>query len=701
MTRRRAGTAWALLTGAACTAGLGFHSVFGLAHLWLPVVVVCVGTSAVVGLGRRRPWIALAGSAAVPLAVLCAVDGPPARIATAARDGWAGLLDTTLPVVADVTTLTVPLLVVWAGTAGAGLVAGWSDRPFPPLLPVLGVFAVAMGYGAADPGVNLTHAAALTAVAVAFTAVRARGAGNPWAVLAALAVVLPLAFLGARGAGDRDPHDFREGRALSLWVRDEVSPLSRVSEWLARPRELFTVEGARTGEPLRLMVFDGHDGLRWTPSAAFVRPGLRIPARVPVTGPSERVTVRFGETGGRWLPVPGWPDRITAPGARVDPVTGTLALTEPAAPGYVYEVWTSAPRRPDAAAVARLRALPLGPRRAGAALPPRLAELGALAARDARGAYGFAEKLAAVLSRECSADPRARPGHSLGRMAAFCTPGPDGVGTSEQFATAYALIARVWGLPVRVVLGFDPAPGGKALADVLPVRSDSVLVWPEVEFAGAGWVPFRLEPDSAGAGAEALPPDPAAPAPSPTPEKSDAPKPTPSPTMTPRPPKDFPVLDLVRNGGTSWGIVLLVVLIFLLVPLAYLTSALVLPVLARWRARAAGPPAARITAAWLYATRPVRARLGADARALTPTGTLRRLTARDTDPSPLVPLAELVDATLYLNHTPTDADAATAWRAATAFRARLPARLFLRRLTPRDHLFYALLTTRPLHRRRR
>src|SRR4029453_8883223 len=62
------------------------------------------------------------------------------------------------------------------------------------------------------------------------------------------------------------------------------------------------------------------------------------------------------------------------------------------------------------------------------------------------------------------------------------------VGTSEQFAASFALLARLTGLPSRVVVGFDaPAAGGA-------VTAGDANAWPEVLFDGLGWVPFAPMP---------------------------------------------------------------------------------------------------------------------------------------------------------------------------------------------------------------
>lgn len=83
------------------------------------------------------------------------------------------------------------------------------------------------------------------------------------------------------------------------------------------------------------------------------------------------------------------------------------------------------------------------------------------------------------------------------------------VGDEEQYASAFALMARSLGYPSRVVMGFKPTVTGR----VTNVVGGDVTAWAEVAFDGVGWVPFF-----------------------PTPNKTDAPKDqTTKPKLEPQP----------------------------------------------------------------------------------------------------------------------------------------------------------------------
>jgi transglutaminase-like putative cysteine protease len=65
-------------------------------------------------------------------------------------------------------------------------------------------------------------------------------------------------------------------------------------------------------------------------------------------------------------------------------------------------------------------------------------------------------------------------------------------GYCQQFATAFALLARSLGYPTRVVVGF--LPGSRASDGSYVVRGTDAHAWPEVYFAGFGWIRFEPTP---------------------------------------------------------------------------------------------------------------------------------------------------------------------------------------------------------------
>lgn len=70
-------------------------------------------------------------------------------------------------------------------------------------------------------------------------------------------------------------------------------------------------------------------------------------------------------------------------------------------------------------------------------------------------------------------------------------------GYCQQFATAFAILARFEGFATRVSVGFLPGDQNPGREDRFVVRGTHAHAWPEVYFRGVGWVPFEPTPRSA------------------------------------------------------------------------------------------------------------------------------------------------------------------------------------------------------------
>ena len=69
-----------------------------------------------------------------------------------------------------------------------------------------------------------------------------------------------------------------------------------------------------------------------------------------------------------------------------------------------------------------------------------------------------------------------------------------GVGYCEQFAGAYAAMARSLGIPARVAVGFTPGNEDPDDPGLYRVLGRHAHAWPEVYFPGTGWVAFEPTP---------------------------------------------------------------------------------------------------------------------------------------------------------------------------------------------------------------
>jgi hypothetical protein len=71
-------------------------------------------------------------------------------------------------------------------------------------------------------------------------------------------------------------------------------------------------------------------------------------------------------------------------------------------------------------------------------------------------------------------------------------------GYCQQFATAFAVLGRIDGLPTRIAVGF--LPGNSVGHDAWAVDGTETHAWPQVKFAGYGWIDFEPTPGTSTAG---------------------------------------------------------------------------------------------------------------------------------------------------------------------------------------------------------
>ncbi|UVS77771.1 transglutaminase domain-containing protein [Actinokineospora sp. UTMC 2448] len=305
------------------------------------------------------------------------------------------------------------------------------------------------------------------------------------AVVALVAVVLP-------GANAFEPRELVRPPVADVQV---ANPLPRLAAWAAAPEtELFRLRGPQL--PVRLAVLADYTGASWRASALYGPLGAVDAPDLPPGQRVEEASVEFvvGALDGTWLPGVGRTVSTSIGDALVDADSGALVLPRGLAPGLRYTVRgvvdqptdeaLAAAGVPGGPAVRRYLALPN--------LPTELAEYARRGVESARTPYEQAVALEQVVRLDRVPDAEAPTGSSYARIAQFLfgAPGSTGAGkgTAEQFATAYAVLARAVGLPTRVVVGFPPVPEGPDGYRV--VRGIDATAWPEVYFDGWGWIPF-------------------------------------------------------------------------------------------------------------------------------------------------------------------------------------------------------------------
>lgn len=509
--------------------------------VWAAALLVLGSLSLATAWNGVVPALALAGAAVVPLAVCRAV----LRLGVSA---WAASA-----AIASLLVLAAYVLAADAGTSFSETVADavprllTTTRPLPVeadvlvgplLLTALVSLLVALRLGARGRVAPVVGALVLYVAGALLTT----GAGDPRGLLAAAVVAGALV-----GWVVLDEHRHRTGRRLGLallvalvatgvlvvsttvrWdrpfeprslvdppTRDVVAsnPLAQLGAWAAEPRrELLEVTGPVV--PLRLVTLDTYDGAQWSAPSGF-RPAAEVSggAGDPLLGTSTRsrtADVEVLDLPGRWLPSPGWPTSVSLRDALLEPVSGNLYLpateegpedgaapgTGPARTSGVSYTVTALADTPDTSRLSSATVpyddamapyLELPP------LPQRLRDLADRVVADTVTPYDRAVAIERAIHERGRLSATAVSGSQLWRITTFLLAEPGvpgaGVGTAEQFATSFALLARYAGLPTRVVVGFDPGDERRG-DDGWTVTAGDATAWAEVYFQELGWVAF-------------------------------------------------------------------------------------------------------------------------------------------------------------------------------------------------------------------
>ncbi len=278
---------------------------------------------------------------------------------------------------------------------------------------------------------------------------------------------------------------------------------------------------ARTVDALRTYTMAVFDGVEWqrgarssglTPANGLLWPDNAQQAEEPAV-----VDVRVLALEGDRLPLPSEPREISADGvwlydAARDEVVGSNTSVR----GLDYQLEVS-PRELSADAL-RGDAAGAPPGGAGEYLEvpqtQHVADIRALAQEIVAGAsttYDQAIALQSYLrsSQNFAYDTELAAPQTEDAVWDFLT---SGRGYCVQFATAMTLMARMTGIPARMAIGFLPGTPDEERPSTYVVSARQAHAWPELYFAGAGWVRFEPTPAQQ-TGAPPLYADPLAPNP--------------------------------------------------------------------------------------------------------------------------------------------------------------------------------------------
>ncbi|MCX4907408.1 DUF3488 and transglutaminase-like domain-containing protein [Streptomyces sp. NBC_00878] len=602
--------------------------------------------------------------------------GPALRAAwSALLDAPHALLSTILPAPGEPELLVLPHAVVWTAAAVSAELALRTRTPLLPALPPVLAFGFPLVLGADGPGSAYPAAGALAGAAALLVLVRSRARLPLRAMALRLPVViapgLVAALLGPYVPGIGAPHDFRETVTPPTVRPQSTSPLDQVAAWMRNGDEkVFTVRtsGAAPGN-YRLAVLDRYDGTTWTSGAGLTRTGGRVPAEKGADpGRTKTLEQRFTVQSlpGIWLPAADRPSSVSAPegtSLSVDPDSGVLSTGVAVPRGFAYTATSHLPgydaERLRYAATADDPALVKLPGVDAAGQPiPSVRSFRKIAEQVTQGStrpYERAVRLADWLRTTYGFDPGALPGHTYRSLEFFLADG--GRGTSEQFAASFAVLARALGLPTRVAVGFRP--GTRTGAGTWQVRGRDVLAWPEVKFAGVGWVPFHPTPG------EAAPSGSSAGTAEQPEEHQKAGEETAEPARPSTPPRTPDEAAPATGGapGSGLPIWLTVPLALLLLTTAYVLYALWLPHNRRSRRRNDPDERRRVLGAWQQ----IIERLTEIGLPATGAHTAQEIAAfgaervGDTAGLRLPALATLVNEVEYAGRRPDTTAAASAW----------------------------------------
>ncbi|MCB0977840.1 MAG: hypothetical protein KDB02_10320 [Acidimicrobiales bacterium] len=503
------------------------------------LVLAVVAAHVIASICRRRlpaPVAALAAVAGLALVLTWTIFPHTTSFGLPGSETWdaltAALSDarTTLREVVAPTEPTVgfqaaSMIALWASVWFADWGAFRLRATIEPVAPaaVIFVFVTVLGSGAHRISSATAFAVTVLCFLAANRALRAR-LDHTWlsdtpergpalllrAGLAAAAVaVLAGTVVGPRLPGtDGDPVlNWRDRGGGGTSDRTTVSPIVDLRRRLVDQSDqiFFTVRADRPAY-WRLTGLDEFDGRIWKIDEQFGVADGRLADDGP-NAPGERLRQSFhiDTLDDLWVPVAFQARNLltSSEDLRWDPDTSTLIVDRASAgtAGMSYTIESVTPTfsaaqlraddYPVPASMKELLSLP-------ATFPRSVADTARRVTGDTSNPYERVIALQRWFRSNFTYSVDVPSGHSDDALVEFLE---DRRGYCEQFAGAFAAMARSLGIPARVAVGFTPGDVD-SVTGRFQVRGRHAHAWPEIWFPTYGWVPFEPTPGRGMPGAE-------------------------------------------------------------------------------------------------------------------------------------------------------------------------------------------------------
>jgi len=461
-------------------------------------------------------------------------------LAGLAVGGWKQLLTTLPPVAGNSPFLVLLWLLGLFGAIAGYMVARAKTSPQLALLVPTALFVLVILLGGVQPSALLIQGLGFAVLTVSWVVVRTNRRrqliGTGTARLSRLisgVVLVAIALAAGWFAGPVLPGTFTVRNVLRTYIQPPIdvsqypSPLPGFVKFASPTRQQFfnvqlaTVTGAPTGARLRLAVLDQYTGLGWSASgtsvygSGFRRVGSVLPVKADgqPTDITVTLTPEFASLAElrNWVPSLGPSSSVSFQGTNADSHLNNLAydtdkgqvLITDGAQGDETVSLTTYP-----VPILADNATPIA---AGMVMVPNSASdfmSGAIAnlSGSADNAWERLMNVGRSFAQGYWSDGSKPgegfylPGDGQGRLQTFMD-GQQFIGSDEQYAAAFALVANRLGYPARVVFGANIGTDGT-------VMGKDVIVWVEVETSD-GWaaVPTELYIPDRNRTPEQIPPD--------------------------------------------------------------------------------------------------------------------------------------------------------------------------------------------------